>query len=43
MIFGMRKSIGNQSWPGASDIGATELDATFRDNIPAILIGPQAV
>ena len=39
----MRKIIEDQSWLGATDIGAIELDATSRDDIPAVLIGLQAV
>ena len=42
-IFGTLKIIEDQSWLGATDIGAIELDATSRDDIPAILIGLQAV
>ena len=39
----MRKIIEDQSWLGATDIGAIALDATSRDDIPAILIELQAV
>ena len=42
-FFGTLKIIEDQSWLGATDIGAIELDATSRDDIPAILIGLQAV
>ena len=43
IFFGTLKIIEDQSWLGATDIGAIELDATSRDDIPAILIGLQAV
>ncbi len=39
----MRKVIGEQSWLGSVDIGAIELNAKSRDDIPAILIGLQAI
>ena len=39
----MRKVIAERSWLGSVDIGAIELDAESRDDIPALLIGLQAV
>ena len=39
----MRKVISEPSFLGSTDIGAIELDAKSRDDIPAILIGLQAV
>ena len=39
----MRKVIDEQSWLGSVDIGAIELDPKSRDDIPAILIGLQAI
>ena len=39
----MRKVISEPSFPGSTDIGAIELDAKSRDDIPALLIGLQAV
>ena len=39
----MRETIGDQSWLGATDIGEIKLDATCRDDIPAVLIGLQAI
>ena len=39
----MRKVIAEQFWLGSVDIGAIELDAESRDDIPALLIGIQAI
>ena len=39
----MRKVISEQSFLGSTDIGAIELDAKSRDDIPALLIGLQAI
>ena len=39
----MRKMIEEQSWLGSVDIGSIELDAKSRDDIPAVLIGLQAI
>ena len=39
----MRKVIEERSWLGSVDIGAIELDPKSRDDIPAILIGLQAI
>lgn len=39
----MRKVIEEQSWLGSVDIGAIKLNAKSRDDIPAILIGLQAI
>ena len=39
----MRKVVEEQSWLGSVDIGSIELDAKSRDDIPAVLIGLQAV
>ena len=39
----MRKVIAERSWLGSVDIGAIELDAESRDDIPALLIGLQAI
>ena len=39
----MRKVIGERSWLGSVDIGAIRLNAKSRDDIPAILIGLQAI
>ena len=39
----MRKVITEPSFPGSTDIGAIELDAKSRDDIPALLIGLQAI
>ena len=39
----MRKVIAERSWLGSVDIGAIELDAEARDDIPALLIGLQAI
>ena len=39
----MRKVIEERSWLGSVDIGAIKLDAKSRDDIPAVLIGLQAV
>ena len=39
----MRKVISEQSFLGSTDIGAIELDAESRDDIPALLIGLQAI
>ena len=39
----MRKVIEEQSWLGSVDIGSIELDAKSRDDIPAVLIGLQAI
>ena len=39
----MRKVISEQSYLGSTNIGATELDTKSRDDIPALLIGLQAI
>ena len=39
----MRKVISEPSFLGSTDIGAIELDAKSRDDIPALLIGLQAI
>ncbi len=39
----MRKVISERSFLGSTDIGAIELDAKSRDDIPALLIGLQAI
>ena len=39
----MRKVVEERSWLGSVDIGAIELDMKSRDDIPAILIGLQAI
>ena len=39
----MRKVISEQSFLGSTNIGAIELDAKSRDDIPALLIGLQAI
>ena len=39
----MRKVISEQPFLGSTDIGAIELDAKSRDDIPALLIGLQAI
>ena len=39
----MRKVISERSFLGSTDIGAIELDADSRDDIPALLIGIQAI
>lgn len=39
----MRKVVEEQSWLGSVDIGAIELAAKSRDDIPATLIGLQAI
>ena len=39
----MNKTIGKRSWLGSLDIGAIELNAKSRDDIPAILFGLQAI
>ena len=39
----MRKVIAERFWLGSVDIGAIELDAESRDDIPALLIGLQAI
>ena len=39
----MRKVITEPSFPGSTDIGAIELDAKSRNDIPVLLIGLQVV
>ena len=39
----MRKVVEERSWLGSVDIGSIELNAKSRDDIPAILIGLQAI
>ena len=39
----MRKVISEQSYLGSTDIGAIYLDPKSRDDIPALLLGIQAV
>ena len=39
----MRKVISEQSFLDSNDIGAIKLDAKSRDDVPALLIGLQAI